>query len=191
MAGLKTGLTERTIKNLQLNAGVLLSSYTRGGAIDEDNIIGATRGGGSFNAVPELHQAAVDGAPTYTKGLERCDGWNVNLTFTMVEFTAPAIIRALGAGASSNVVETTDTKITAVTNILATDYKDVYWVGDTSDGKNVVILVKNAMNTAGLSLTASDKGEGTFGLTLQGHHAVDNLGAAPFEIILEGTGAGA
>lgn len=187
---LKTGLTDRTIKSLQLNAGVLLSSYTKGGEIDETNIIGATRGGGSFNAVPELHQAAVDGAPTYTKGLERCDGWNVNLTFTMVEFTAPAIVRALGAGASSKVVES-DTKITAVTNILATDYSDIYWVGDTSDGKNVVILVKNAMNTAGLALTVSDKGEGTFGLTLQGHHAVDNLDAAPFEITLEGVGAGA
>ena len=188
---LKTGLTDRTIKNLQLNAGVLLSSYTKSGEIDEENIIGATRGGGSFNAVPEIHQASVDGAPTYTKGLERCDGWNVNLSFTMVEFTAPAIIRALGVGASSRVVETTDTKITAVTNILTTDYKDVYWVGDTSDGKNVVILVKNAMNTSGLALTVTDKGEGTFGLTLQGHHDTANLDAAPFEIILEGVGAGA
>lgn len=185
---MKTGLTSRTIKSLQLNAGVLLTSYTKGEDISEEDILGATRGGGSFNAVPEIHQAAVDGAPTYTKGLERCDGWNVNLTFTMVEFTAAAIVRALGTGASSEVVESTDTKITAVTNILTTDYKDIYWVGDTSDGKNVVILVKNAMNTSGLALTLSDKGEGTFGLTLQGHHDISSLDDAPFEIILEGVG---
>ena len=62
---LKTGLTERTVKKLQLNAGVFLSQYTKGGTISETNIIGATRGGGSFSAVPTIHQVAVDGAPTY------------------------------------------------------------------------------------------------------------------------------
>ena len=182
---LKTGFTERTIKSLQLNAGVLLSSYTKGGEIEETNIIGATRGGGSFSAIPEMHQAAVDGAPTYTKGLERCDGWNVNLSFTMVEFTADTILRGLGVGATQKVV-TADTEITAIRNVLASDYKDIYWVGDTSDGKNIVIYLKNAMNISGLSLTASDKGEGTFALTMQAHHDVANLDEAPFKVTFEG-----
>lgn len=188
MAKLKTGLTERTIKNLQLNAGVLLSKYTKGEDIAEEDIIGATRGGGSFAAVPELHQAAVDGAPTYTKGLERCDGWDVKLNFTMVEFTAAAVVKALGVGASATAASP-DEKITAVRDVLTTDYSNIYWVGDLSDGRNVVILVKNAMNTSGFNLTISDKGEGTFAVAFQGHHDISNLDAAPFEITIEGAGA--
>ena len=187
MSGLKTGLTQRTLDSLQLNAGVLLSKYAKGTPIAEEDIIGATRGGGSTNILPELHQAAVDGAPTYTKGLERHDGWNASVSFTMVEFTAPTIVRALGAGASSNNVGL-DTKITAVRKILETDYSDIYWVGDLSDGRNCVIYLKNAMNTSGLAITVSDKGEGTFGLTLQAHHDIANLDAAPFEITIEGEG---
>ena len=186
MAKLKTGLTERTVQNLQLNAGVLLSSYAKGEDIDESNIIGATRGGGSFSATPEIHQVAVDGAPTYTKGLERNDGWNTSLSFTMVEFTPSTIRRALGTGVS---VETrsADTVISSIRDVLTSDYNDIWWVGDTSAGKNVVVHLKNALNLSGLSLTASDKGEGTFALTLQGHHDMADLDKAPFEITFEDT----
>ena len=184
---LKTGLTERTIKNLQLNAGVLLSTYIKGSEINEENIIGATRGGGSFTATPEVHQAAVDGAPTYTKGLERIDGWNCSLSFTMVEFTSQTILKAIPTGYTE---ETSgDTLIKAVSQVLASHYKDIFWVGDTSDGRNVVIKLKNAMNISGLSLTVSDKGEGTFALTMQGHHDIADLDEAPFEIVLEGVTA--
>lgn len=79
---LKTGLTSRTVQSLQLNAGVLLrKAYTEGMKLTEEDIVCATRGGGSFTAVQEIHQVAVDGAPTYTKGLERVDGWNSALCY--------------------------------------------------------------------------------------------------------------
>lgn len=184
---LKTGLTERTTKKLQLNAGVLLSTYTKGGEITENDIIGATRGGGSFSATPEIRQVAIDGAPTYTKGLERNDGWNVNMSFTMVEFTQGTIKRAL-VGASVTTQEN-DTVIKAMRKVLADDYKDIYWVGDTSEGKNIVIHLKNCVSLAGLALTVSDKNEGTFALNMQAHHDIANLDEAPFEIILEGENA--
>lgn len=186
MPKLKTGLTNRTIESLQLNAGVLLSSYTKGVDIDEANIIGATRGGGSFSAAPEMHQVAVDGAPTYTRGLERNDGWNVSLSFTMVEFTPHTVSRALGTGVSVTTANA-NTVITAIRDVLTSDYSDVWWVGDTSAGKNVVIHVQNALNLSGLSLSVADKGEGTFALTLQGHHDIEDLDKAPFDITFEDT----
>ena len=106
------------------------------------------------------------------------------LTFTMIEFTPATLKKAIvGSTVTSGA---SDITITSVSKVLTDDYKDVYWVGDTSDGKNVVICLKNAMNTAGLSITASDKGEGTFGLTLTAHYSVDDLEKAPYEIILEG-----
>ena len=185
---LKTGLTDRTIVNLQLNAGVLLTTYTKGTDINEDDIIGATRGGGSFTAVPTVHQAAVDGAPTYTKGLERVDDWVITLNATMVEVSDEAISRALGVGVTKTETGTGTTKDTTFTvkrTVKDADYKDLYWVGDLSNGQNVVIKIKNALNTSGLNLTFSDRGEGTYALALIGHFTTDDLDTAPFELTIE------
>ena len=185
---LKTGLTERTIVNLQLNAGVLLTKYTKGTDIEEDDIIGATRGGGSFTAVPTVHQAAVDGAPTYTKGLERVDDWVVTLNATMVEVNDDAISRALGVGVVKTETgsgTTKDTTFTVKRTVNDADYKDLYWVGDLSNGQNVVIKIKNALNTSGLNLTFTDRGEGTYALALIGHFTVDDLDTAPFDLTIE------
>lgn len=185
---LKTGLTERTIVNLQLNAGVLLTAYTKGVDIEEDDILGATRGGGSFTAVPTVHQAAVDGAPTYTKGLERVDDWVITLNATMVEVSDEAISRALGVGVvktETGAGATKDTTFTVKRTVNDADYKDLYWVGDLSNGQNVVIKIKNALNTSGLNLTFTDRGEGTYALALIGHFTVDDLDTAPFELTFE------
>ena len=185
---LKTGLTDRTIVNLQLNAGVLLTTYTKGTDINEDDIIGATRGGGSFTAVPTIHQAAVDGAPTYTKGLERVDDWVVTLNATMVEVSDEAISRALGVGVTKTETGTGTTKDTTFTvkrTVNDADYKDLYWVGDLSNGQNVVIKIKNALNTSGFNLTFSDRGEGTYALALIGHFTTEDLDTAPFELTIE------
>lgn len=185
---LKTGLTERTIVNLQLNAGVLLTAYTKGEDIEETAILGATRGGGSFTAVPTIHQAAVDGAPTYTKGLERVDDWVITLNATMVEVSDEAISRALGVGVTKTETGTGTTKDTTFTvkrTVNDADYKDLYWVGDLSNGHNVVIKIKNALNTSGLNLTFTDRGEGTYALALIGHFTVDDLDTAPFEMTIE------
>ena len=185
---LKTGLTERTIVNLQLNAGVLLTAYTKGTDIEEDDIIGATRGGGSFTAVPTIHQAAVDGAPTYTKGLERVDDWVITLNATMVELNDDAVSRALGVGVVKTETgsgTTKDTTFTVKRTVNDADYKDLYWVGDLSNGQNVVIKIKNALNTSGFNLTFSDRGEGTYTLALIGHFTTDDLDTAPFELTIE------
>ena len=179
---LKTGLTERTIVNLQLNAGVLLTAYTKGTEIEEDDIIGATRGGGSFTAVPTVHQAAVDGAPTYTKGLERVDDWVITLNATMVELNDDAVSRALGVGVVKTETgsgTTKDTVFTVKRTVNDADYKDL------SNGQNVVIKIKNALNTSGLNLTFTDRGEGTYALALIGHFTVDDLDTAPFELTIE------
>ena len=185
---MKTGLTSRTIKSLQLNAGVLLTAYTKGEDIAEEDILGATRGGGSFTAVPTVHQAAVDGAPTYTKGLERVDDWVVTLNATMIEVNDEAISRALGVGVVKTETGSGTTKDTVSTVKRAendADYKDLYWVGDLSNGQNVVIKIKNALNTSGFNLTFTDRGEGTYALALIGHFTTDDLDTAPFDLTIE------
>lgn len=188
---MKTGLTDRTSESLQLNAGVFLTSYTKGGTISSSNIIGATRGGGTFSAVPTIRQVPVDGAPTYVKGTEVIDDWVVTLAVAnFIEFTEGALKNALGGGATSTTNTGGDKIITASRTIAAADFKDIYWVGDTSAGDNIVIHLKNCLNLTGLVATFNDRGEGTYPVTFTAHYAYDSSNAnwaedAPFEIILE------
>lgn len=185
---MKTGLTERTKEKLQLNAGVLLLNYVAGQDIKESDIIGATRGGGSFSAVQTIRQIAVDGAPVYTKGLERVDEWVVTLNVTMLEYNQNALELGFGAGAVVTTDESGNVKITGNSDVTEDNYKDIYWVGDMSNGKNIVIKLKNALNTAGFTMTISDKGEGTYPLAMIAHYDIGDIadGTAPYELIIEG-----
>lgn len=189
MTKMLTGLTERTTTSIQLNAGVLLKNYTKSESIDDEDIIAATRGGGSVTIVPTVRQIAVDGAPTYVKGLERIDDWVATLNMTLLELNKGAAKLALGGGAKMTDT-TADAVFKATTTIATTDYQDLYWVGNMSSGENVVIKLKNALNTNGLNLTISDRGEGTYALTVIAHYDVSDLENAPFEITIEGEGAG-
>ena len=70
-----TGLTVETFKRLQLNAGIFLKNFDwtqyttietlaeaiEAAAINPENRLGATRGGGSFVATPETRNIEADG----------------------------------------------------------------------------------------------------------------------------------
>lgn len=177
---LKTGFTSDTPTRLQLNAGVLCTSYTPASGqtpASITGIIGATRDGGTISIVPEMHQAAVDGAPTYTKGLERKDGVEAKISFNCVEFTAENIKLALGAGASES-----SNKLTGTRTVNSSDYTTIYWVGDTAGGTDIYVKLVNALSLGGLNMSVTDKGEGTFALELTAHYSDSDLDSDPYEI---------
>lgn len=173
-----TGFQSTTPSNFQLGAGVLLRNFdVATKTVSKSDIISATRGGGSFSAVPTVRQVAVDGVPTYTKGLETVDEWVVTLNTTILECTEANLKLALGLGTA-----TQEGKITATNDANDDDYADVWWVGNRKDGAKIAIRVMNAVNLGGLNLTITDKGEGTIAVTFTGHYAQDKLNTAPFEI---------
>ena len=68
-----TGLTANTRKHLQLDAGALYKNYdpaTDTPATAAAKLIGATVGGSTFAAVPEVRQISVDGVKGPTKGFD-------------------------------------------------------------------------------------------------------------------------
>ena len=70
------------------------------------------------------------------------------------------------------------------TDIKDADYiESLVWVGDTSKGY-VLIAIKNALNTAGATLTWTDKGEGTIPVEFTAHQdGLETDGYAPCEVI--------
>jgi hypothetical protein len=177
-----TGVTSTTRENLQLGAGVLVKSYTENGTINPTDIIGATKGGGTFSAVPNVRSMDADGVPEDLMGFKTIDDWKVTLSTTMIEYKPDTIKMALGGNATVT-TSGTSTTITAASGIVPdTDYSDVYWIGDTADGKQIVIKIKNALNSGGLTFTITNKGEGSYPLSLVGHYTVSDTKTAPFEI---------
>lgn len=184
-----SGFTKDTAKHLQLDAGAFLKNYDvtkdTWATAKTTKLLGATSGGGSFSAVPTIRRIEVDGAKGAVKGMETIDEWVVTLTANVKEITADAIKLALAAADSSE--ETTPanyTKITGRNELKDEDYlTNLTWVGRLSGtDEPVIIVVKDALGTNGLTVSFADKAEGLIPVTVTGHYTFDDLETPPFEI---------
>lgn len=184
-----SGFTANTPKHLQLDAGAFLKNYD----VSQDTwetakatkLIGATAGGGSFSAVPTIRRIEVDGVKGAAKGMEALDEWVVTLTANVKEITAESIKLALAAAQSSEASAPSGyTKIMGKSEIALDDYMDnLTWVGRLSGSNNpVIIVVKNALCTNGLTISFADKSEGLIPVTVTGHYDLESLDTPPFEI---------
>ena len=188
-----TGVTANTAKHLQLDAGAFFKNFdpaTDTFASASSKLIGATAGGGSFAAIPTIRRIEVDGLKGATKGYEALDEWQVTLTANVKELTVGALELALTTGSHTSVKSPSSQtsnnyeKIVAANDIADSNYTtNVTWVGRLS-GSNlpIIIVVKNALATNGLTLTTADKSEGVVAMTLTGHYTVSDLDTPPFEI---------
>lgn len=194
-----TGLRPETFENLQLNAGVFLKNFNHSDIADVDaletavlaaleagtDILGATIGGGTFQATPETRSIEVDGMRYQFKGSTIVDSWNIRLTGTMKEITPENFKDAL---ISADITNNGAKKVVRVrTDIEDGDYiPTLCWVGDTSKGA-VLIELSNALNTTGANFTFTDKGEGTLPFEFVAHQAsLKDSQYAPFQIVFFG-----
>ena len=184
-----TGLSKNTPKHLQLDAGAFLKNYDvtkdTWATAKETKLLGATVGGGSFSAVPTVRNIEVDGVKGAVKGLTAIDEWVVTLTANVKEITAETLKMALAGGVSAAADTPAGyTKITAKGSIDDTDYADnITWVGRLSGSADpVIIVVKNALATNGLTISFADKSEGMIPVTVTGHYSLDDLETPPFDI---------
>lgn len=200
--GLTTALRAETFNNLQLNAGILLKNLTydsvtdatalktaianivSGGSSPIGTLIGATRGGGSFNVTRETRTPEIDGMRYGFKGSDFVDSADAYLSTTLVEITPQNMQDLLSAGTA---VSTSGKKSTVKmkTAIGSSDYlTNICWVGDLADGQLVLICLKNAINTADFTFTYTDKGEGTLAAEFHARQAtVSDYDDAPFEVV--------
>lgn len=192
-----TGIHNGTFENLQLNAGAFLRNFDHSklatvaevkAAIAEllesndGTLLGMTQGGGTFQCTPTMRNIEGDGIRAPFVGGTVNDMWTVRLTTTVKEITPRNFKDALVSADMKT--EGNKTIITPRTTIKKEDYTPkMCWVGDTSRGL-LLIELDNVLNTAGATLTFTDKGEGTIPLELQAHHAnAVNQDEAPCRVI--------
>lgn len=188
-------IPETAFQEIQLNAGVLLSSFTPASAeVTDENIVGATTGGISFTAKPSFMDFGedIDNCPKNMKELKKLDTWDIKMSGTFVT-VSPNSVASLVAAA-----DTKAEKVTPRNDLKDTDFKDLWWVGDYSDkngetnGGFCAIHMMNALSTGGLSIKSSDKAKGQFAFEFTAHYSMATQTVVPFEVYVKaGTEEGA
>lgn len=178
-----------TFKNLQLNAGVLVKSFTPSTNTIGD-LLGATSGGVTFTATPtfEDYGEDIDNCPKNMLELKKLTAWEATMSGTFKSVDPESAKMLLGAG---DIDSEDATHIIPRQDVLKTDFTDVWWVGDYSDentGANaghMAIHLKNALSTGGFSIKSNDKGKGDLAFTFTGHYSMDSQTEPPFEIYIK------
>lgn len=181
--GLTSPIRSEGFKNLQLNAGIFLINFDYSAIADAaalktavaaaitagTNILGMTRGGGSFTITREVRTPEVDGRRYAFKGDKFVDSMDGYLSGTLLEITPENVKRVMStADIATSGAKKTITFHTAIN--AETDYiEHLCWVGDIADGRYVLIEIDNAFNTADFSLTFADKNEATLPFEFHAH----------------------
>ena len=199
--GSTNALRSETFDNLQLNAGIFIknlnyssisgasalksaiTNIVTGGSSPAGEMIGATRGGGTFTVTRDVRTPDIDGMRYRFKKGDFIDSVDAFITTTLVEVTPENVCAILGV----DVPSASSGKVTITLPTALTDdsyLTNICWVGDLSDGRFVLICLNNAINTADFTLSFSDKSEGTLGVEFHAcQDDVEDYDTAPFEIV--------
>lgn len=187
MSKIIKGAQSTTPNNLLLGPGAFFKGYeitTDTPSTAMAKCIGATQGGGSFSAIPQIRKYEFDGVNPNTKGYADIDYWDVKMAANVGEVTLNSLKIALGAVTESAPTSPTGyKKVVGKDKIESGDYvTNLTWVGTLSgNAKPVIIVIKNAFSEKGLTLNFDGKKESVIPIELTGNYEV-NSDTPPFEI---------
>ena len=163
--------------NILLGEGAVYYNYGLTGEV----VVGATRGGGSFEVEREIKEIEYDGSYGPTKGLRRKTRSVPRLTLNFLEIKTATLTKFYGGLKSTD--QTTYEEITEKEDIESGDYIDnVAFVGVTKDGKPVVILVENALGDGNIEMALQDKEEVVSEVQYTGHYDPQTPKVSPWKI---------
>lgn len=190
--GMFTKVSADAMETLQLDAGVLLSTFDPASPTEPEsaNIIATTSGGIQVNCTPTYSDLGedVDNLPNNMKEFKHLDSWECTMAFTNIKFNATNAVWALGAADKTTTAATTGQnptraydKIVPRRSVQQTDFADLWWVGDKVNGGAFAVKLKNALSTGGMSIQTTKNGKGTYSMTLTGHVSIAAQDVMPME----------
>ena len=174
-------ISQDAFESIQVEAGTLLKSFDPSNpSIQDDDIISATTGGINVSCVPSYTDFLedVDNAPNNTKEGKRIDGWDCKISCNCINNTPETIKLALGA---ADIDGTNSAKVVPRSELKGTDYSDVWWVGERTDGGLVAARLIDALSTGGYTLQTTKKGKGQVAMELTGHTSLSTPDLVPME----------
>ena len=182
------GVTEKTVKNIPFGAGTIhkgLKYITESGWNFAESCVGATKGGSSVKIEPEFYSVEPDGSTVAIKDFTRKIGEKATMEINLIELTEDIIKAAIvGASQTSDISSTDYTLFTSKEDIEEGDYwENIAFVGETLDGKNIIVILPNALCTSGLSFDGKNGEESVGKYTFECHADVStSLTTLPYKI---------
>lgn len=184
-----TKVAEDAFEKLQLNAGILVTTFTPATGTIGD-ILGATTGGITFATNPTFSDYGedVDNVPNNMKEFKKLESFDPHMSGTFLTCTAALAKQLVGA---ADIASGDSTKVVPRDHLLAADFTDLWWVGDYSDvntGNNagfMAIHLMNALNTSGFQISTTKNAKGQLAFDFQGHYSIDAQETVPFEIYVK------
>ena len=170
-------VTQTTAENLVFGAGTIHRNLQYDDETQSwnfrDSLVGATSGGSTLTITPELVDIEVDGTGVKVQGLTMKVGETATLETNFVEITRD-ILQTLIFG---EVIESR-------ADIKTGDYwENVAFVGKSSTGKDIIVILENALCTNGLSLGSQNKKETVVKATFECTQKVSgNMNTLPYKI---------
>ncbi|EOZ2853474.1 hypothetical protein ACQQ4G_003142 [Listeria monocytogenes] len=165
----KHGVTTNTPKNIVLGAGTIHKGLKLEGTTwnFDSTLIGATSGGSKLTITPEITSIEADGALVRTKGLDVKTGEVATLEVNFLELSKEVIKQAV-IGTDGTSSDTSYDLIESKAKIEAGDYlENIAFVGQTVEGKNIIVILDNALCTSGFELEGKNKEAGVATLTFE------------------------
>ncbi len=184
-----TQIPATAFQNIQLNAGILVDTFNPATGVI-GNLLGATSGGVNFKDTPEFKDFGedIDNCPKNMMELKELDNRDVKMSGTFVTISASTAKMLAGA---ADVDGLDATHIIPRNDLNASDFKDIWWIGDYSDnntGSNagfVAIHMRNSLNTGGFQIQSTDKDKGKFAFEFTGHYSMSAQDTVPYEIYVK------
>ena len=178
-----TAISSDVFDELQLDAGMLLTNFNPASPVkpSNDDILATTSGGINIVCQPNYSDLLedVDNAPANTVEGAHIDGWTSTMSFTSIKFNDSNTKWSLGTATTTN--GTGYKKIVPNRNVSASDFNDIWWVGDKANGGAYAVKLINAISTDGLNIQTTKNGKGTNAFTLTGHPTLTNPDVVPME----------
>lgn len=148
-----------------------------------ESLVGATSGGSTLSIVPEYVHVEADGALVKVKGLEVKTGEAVKLDVNLLELTEE-IIKAAAVAKEGTSADSNYTLLESKAAIEEGDYwENIAFVGKTLEGKNIIVILDNALCTSGLELGGENKKESVGKYTFESHaDLTSDLDTLPYHI---------
>ena len=183
----KTGVTTRTPKNILFGAGTVHKNlkFNTGEKTwnFEESIFGATSGGSKLTITPEFVDIEADGALVLVKGLKVKTGETAEMELNLLELTSEIIKSAVVGKYGQSADENYDL-IESKADIEEGDYlENIAFVGKKLDGKNIIVIMDNALCTSGFESEGKNKEAGVGKYTFACHADLESdLDTLPYHI---------
>ena len=190
------GISTDTVKNIAFGAGTIHKGlkFTPGQESNpgtsnfEESCVGATKGGSSVKITPTFYSVQPDGSTVAVKNFKRKTGETATMEVNLLELTEE-IIKASVVGKNGASKASDYSLIQSKDAIEEGDYwESIAFVGETLEGKNIIVILPNALCTSGLSLEGKNGEESVGKFTFECHGDVsDSLTTLPYEIYYPAT----